>query len=98
MVKKNRIGTFISILIPVLLIIFNVNFIYKITLTVIPGLSIFLPIFLCPIGFLLAILSHIVDKNTGAKIGIILNVVVFLIPFIWMIYYSYNHHALDSLV
>ncbi|KEK21709.1 hypothetical protein [Bacillus gaemokensis] len=85
MVKKIRIGTFISILIPVLLIIFNVNFIYKITLTVSPGLSIFSPVFLCPIGFLLAILSYKVDKNTGAKIGIILNVVVFLIPFIWMI-------------
>ncbi|HDR3890407.1 TPA: hypothetical protein QCO65_004930 [Bacillus cereus] len=85
MIKKNRIGTIISILIPVLLILSIVNVAYKFILTEFFGVSIFLPVFLCPIGFFLAIFSYQVDKNIRAKIGIILNVVVFLIPFIWVI-------------
>ncbi|OFD79327.1 MULTISPECIES: hypothetical protein [Bacillus cereus group] len=85
MIKKKRIGTIISILIPVLLILSIVNVAYKIILTEFFGVSILLPVFLCPIGFILAIFSYQIDKNIGAKIGIILNVVVFLIPFIWVI-------------
>ncbi|MES5896703.1 hypothetical protein [Bacillus cereus group sp. RP43] len=85
MIKNNRIGTIIPILIPVLLILSIVNVAYKIIITEFFGVSILLPVFLCPIGFILAIFSYQVDKNIGAKIGIILNVVVFLIPFIWML-------------
>ncbi|MEK7015999.1 hypothetical protein [Bacillus sp. FSL R9-9410] len=84
MIKKNRIGTIIPILIPVLLILSIVNVAYKIILTEFFGVSILLPVFLCPIGFILAIFSYEVDKNIGAKIGILLNVLVFLIPFIWI--------------
>ncbi|MBM6648963.1 MULTISPECIES: hypothetical protein [Bacillus] len=84
MIKKNRIGTIIPILIPVLLILSIVNVAYKIILTEFVGVSILLPVFLCPIGFILAIFSYVVDKNIGAKIGILLNVLVFLIPFIWI--------------
>ncbi|WP_367735098.1 hypothetical protein [Bacillus nitratireducens] len=79
------IGTIISIIIPVLLILSIVNVAYKIILTEFFGVSILLPVFLCPIGFILAIFSYQIDKNIGAKIGIILNVVVFLISFIWVI-------------
>ncbi|WP_071746658.1 hypothetical protein [Bacillus proteolyticus] len=75
-------GTIISIIVPVLSI---VNVAYKIILTEFFGFSILLPVSLCPIGFILAIFSYQVDKNIGAKIGIILNVVGFLIPFIWVI-------------
>ncbi|MBO1582097.1 hypothetical protein [Bacillus sp. XF8] len=85
MMIKNRVGTIISILIPVLLILFIVNVTNTVIITVFFGVSIFLPILLCPIGLILAVLSYKVDKNTGAKIGIILNVVAFLIPFILMI-------------
>ncbi|MFB5253470.1 hypothetical protein ACE38F_24615 [Bacillus mycoides] len=84
MIKEKRIGTIIPILIPVLLILSIVNVSYKIILTEFFGVSILLPVFLCPIGFILAIFSYEVDKNIGAKIGILLNVLVFLIPFIWM--------------
>ncbi|MFK4306136.1 hypothetical protein ABH957_000806 [Bacillus sp. RC242] len=77
MIKKNRIGTIIPILIPVLLILSIVNVAYKIILTEFVGASILLPVFLCPIGFILAIFSYVVDKNIGAKIGILLNVLVF---------------------
>ncbi|MGE6599965.1 hypothetical protein [Bacillus proteolyticus] len=78
-------GTIISIIVPVLSILSIVNVAYKIVLTEFFGVSILLPVSLCPIGFILAIFSYQVDKNIGAKIGIILNVVVFLIPFIWVI-------------
>ncbi|WP_439876969.1 hypothetical protein ACSLGG_31545 (plasmid) [Bacillus mycoides] len=83
MIKK--IGTIISIIIPILLILSIVNFAYKIILTEFFGVSILLPVFLCPIGFTLAIFSYQVDKNIGAKIRIILNMLVFLIPFIRVI-------------
>ncbi|UNP78417.1 hypothetical protein MN033_09695 [Bacillus nitratireducens] len=84
MILKNRIGTIISIIIPVLSILSIVNVAYKIILTEFFGVSILLPVFLCPIGLILAIFSYQVDKNIGAKIGIILNMLVFLIPFIWL--------------
>ncbi|MGG3522052.1 hypothetical protein ABES33_19545 [Bacillus pseudomycoides] len=85
MLKKSRVTTSISILIPVLLILLIVNFINEIILTVFQGISLVLPLFLCPIGFISAIFSYKVDKNNGAKIGIVLNVLVFLIPFILLI-------------
>lgn len=83
--KKSNINTLISILIPVLLILCMVNVTYRIILTALFGVSIFLPIFLCPIGFILAVLSYEKDKTIGAEIGIILNVFVFLMPFIWIL-------------
>ncbi len=82
---KSGVTTIISISIPVLLILLIVNFINEIILTVFHGISLVLPLFLCPIGFILAIFSYTVDKNNGAKIGIVLNVLVFLIPFILLI-------------
>lgn len=57
MIKNNRIVTIKPILIPVLLILSILNVAYKIILTEFLGVSIFLPIFLCPIGFILAIFS-----------------------------------------
>lgn len=86
--KKSRIATIISILIPVLLVAFIINFIIEFIITVFQGVSIVLPLFLCPIGFLLAICFYETDKNIGVKIGIILNVLVFLIPFIFIIFSS----------
>lgn len=83
--KKININILISILIPVLLILCMVNVTYRIILTALFGVSIFLPIFLCPIGFILAVLSYEKDRTVGAEIGIILNVFVFLIPLIWIL-------------
>lgn len=85
MLEKSRVTTIISISIPVLLILLIVNFINEIILTVFQGSSLILPLFLCPIGFILAIFSYKVDKNNGAKIGVVLNVLVFLVPFILLI-------------
>ncbi|PEY42173.1 hypothetical protein CN354_04640 [Bacillus cereus] len=85
MLENSRITTIISISIPVLLILLIVNFINEIILTVFQGVSLVVPLFLCPIGFILAIFSYTVDKSNGAKIGIVLNVLVFLIPFILLI-------------
>ncbi|MGG5737382.1 hypothetical protein [Bacillus cereus group sp. IBL03679] len=85
MMKKSNINILISSLIPILLILFMVNVTYRIKLTALFGVSIFLPIFLCPLGFILAVLSYERDKTIGAEIGIILNVLVFLIPLIWIL-------------
>ncbi|MCU4831137.1 amino acid carrier protein, partial [Bacillus toyonensis] len=53
-------------------------------LTSLFGASIFSTTFLCVIGCILAVLSYIENKNIWAKIGIMLNVLVFFIPFIWI--------------
>ncbi|WP_370513114.1 hypothetical protein [Bacillus sp. AR2-1] len=83
--NKNRRDTIISILIPVVMILFIVNFIYDIFLNLFFGIAIFLPLFLCPLGSILAISSYKEDENIWAVIGIILNVIVFFVPFIWII-------------
>lgn len=83
--KVNKIGTVISILIPILLTLLIINFVYKIIPTTFQGLPIFLPLFFCPIGIILAFISFKADKNGWSKIGLILNTVLFFTPFIWMI-------------
>ncbi len=84
--KKSSINILVSILIPILLILCFINVKYRIILTALFGASIFLTTFLCTIGFILAVLSYKEDKNIWAKIGIMLNVLVFFIPFIWIIW------------
>jgi len=84
MMKKSSINISISILIPILLMICLINVKYRIILTALFGASIFSTTFLCAIGFILAVLSYIENKNIWAKIGIILNVLVFFIPLIWI--------------
>ncbi|WP_218936622.1 amino acid carrier protein, partial [Bacillus anthracis] len=61
-----------------------INVKYRIILTALFGASIFSTTFLCTIGFILAVLSYIENKNIWAKIGIMLNVLVFFIPIIWI--------------
>ncbi|MDE7553744.1 MULTISPECIES: amino acid carrier protein [Bacillus] len=91
MMKKSSINISISILIPILLMICLINVKYRIILNALFGASIFSTTFLCTIGFILAVLSYIENKNIWAKIGIMLNVLVFFIPFIliflikWMV-------------
>ena len=84
MMKKSSINISISILIPILLMICLINVKYRIIFTTLFGASIFSTTFLCTIGFILAVLSYIENKNIWAKIGIMLNVLVFFIPFIWI--------------
>lgn len=85
MVKVNKLGAMISIFIPILLTLLIVNFVYEMIPTPFQGLPIFLPLFFCPIGILLAFISFKADKNGWSKIGITLNTVLFFTPFIWMI-------------
>ncbi|PEE32450.1 amino acid carrier protein [Bacillus cereus] len=83
--RKININILTSILIPILLILCMINVTYRIKLTALFGVSIFLPIFLCPIGFMLAVLSYERDKTIWAEIGITLNVLVFWLPLIWIL-------------
>lgn len=87
MVKVNKagVGAIISILIPALLTILIINFVYEIIPTVLEGLPIFLPLLFCPIGIILAVLAYKTDKRKLSKVGIVLNAVLFFSPFIWMI-------------
>lgn len=85
LVNVNKVGAVISILIPVLLTLLIINFLYEIIPTIFQGLPIFLPLFFCPLGIILAFISYKADKNRWSKIGIILNAVLFFTPFIWMI-------------
>lgn len=84
-VKVTKIGTIISILLPIVLIFLIINFVFEIIPTIFQGLPIFLPLIFCPVGIILAFNSYKVDKNRWSKTGILLNVVLFFTPFIWMI-------------
>lgn len=81
-----KTGLCISILLPVLLISLIINFVFGIIPTFLQGIPIFLPLFFCPTGVILATLSYKVDKNKWAKIGIVLNSLLFLTPIAWMIF------------
>ncbi|MFJ8265371.1 hypothetical protein [Peribacillus asahii] len=85
MVKFHKLGVFVSILLPVLLIMLIINFVYGIIPTVFQGLPVFLPLIFCPIGIVLALISYRADKNKWSKIGLVSNAVLFFVPFVWMI-------------
>ncbi|MCL6572578.1 MAG: hypothetical protein K6T88_12990 [Bacillus sp. (in: Bacteria)] len=85
MVKTRKVGTAISILIPALLTLLIINFVYEIIPTNFQGIPVFLPMFFCPFGIYLASISYKLDKGIWSKIGIIFNAIVFFTPFVWMI-------------
>ncbi|WP_336769750.1 hypothetical protein [Bacillus bombysepticus] len=83
--KLYKIGLCISILLPVILLSLIINFVTGFIPTFLQGIPIFLPLFLCPIGIILATLAYKVEKNKWAKTGIILNSLLFITPIAWMI-------------
>lgn len=68
MVKGNRIGAVISILISILLTLLIINFVFGIIPTTLEEIPIFLPLLFCPIGIILASISFRQKKIDGQKL------------------------------
>lgn len=67
-------------------LIFIVNFLFDIvTLEKIQGLPIFFPLVFCPFGLFFAIKAHKIQKDVLTFVGIIVNPVLFIFPFVYMI-------------
>ncbi|AVQ37989.1 hypothetical protein C7M56_04555 [Clostridium botulinum] len=75
----------VSLIMSIIVILPILNWLFKIT----PwqkweGLPLFFGIFISPLGLLLGILSVKIQSNKLGKIGVIINTLLFLLPFIYM--------------
>ncbi|MGE7186068.1 hypothetical protein ACQKKK_19490 [Peribacillus sp. NPDC006672] len=73
----------ISILIPTVLTIFIINFLFDIVSLKIQGLPIIMPFVLCPIGAVLGFVGYRMNRDKIALVGIIFNIVLFIFPILY---------------
>ncbi|MBU5299160.1 hypothetical protein KQI45_03575 [Clostridium sporogenes] len=83
--RSATILAIVSLIMSIIVILPILNWLFKIT----PwqkweGLPLFFGIFISPLGFLLGILSIKIQSNKLGKIGVIINTLLFLLPFIYM--------------
>ena len=73
-----------SLYMPVLNIILIINWAFQIIpLNKLQGMPVLFPVFICPFGFAMGILSLILSSNKYGKWGVILNSTLFFVPFIY---------------
>lgn len=83
--KVNKLSVVLSILIPIVLTMLIINFVFELIPTTIQGLPMFLPLIFCPIGIILAYIDFKSEKSGWSRLGLILNSVLFIVPIIWMV-------------
>ncbi|WP_088362915.1 hypothetical protein [Bacillus cereus] len=83
--KVNKLSVVLSILIPIVLTMLIINFVFELIPTTIQGLPMFLPLIFCPIGIILAYIDSKSGKSIWSRLGFILNSVLFFVPIIWMV-------------
>lgn len=76
---------FISALIPTVLSVFIINFLFDIVPLKIQGLPIVLPFALCPIGAIVGFFGYTQNRNKLALFGLIFNGILFIFPVIFNI-------------
>lgn len=83
----SRIGNMlstISICIPMVIFILILNWFFKITpYQKLQGLPLMISIFVCPIAIILGIVSSKISNNRFWKIGVIFNLILFFLPFLY---------------
>ncbi|PGK52169.1 hypothetical protein CN918_30725 [Priestia megaterium] len=70
---------------PVIALALILNFIFNIVPSSLEGLPIFLAPFICAIGIVLAATALKKSKSKSIVVGLVLNIVLALTPWIWMI-------------
>lgn len=79
--KKSNILGIISILIPSILLLLILNFIWGLVpIDKIQGLPVIMPFVLCPIGAIIGFFSYKINRDKVSLIGIAFNVIMFLFP------------------
>ncbi|APH06064.1 hypothetical protein [Bacillus weihaiensis] len=82
----NKILVFLAYFLFFLPFLFIINFLFTIfPIETLQGLPIFFPLIFCSIGLLLSILSYRMKKSVLALLAIIMNALLFLFPFLYMI-------------
>ena len=83
----SAIGNKLSIIsfgIPIVILISILNWFFKITpFQKLEGLPLMITPFICPIGIILGIISIKITPNKLAKYSIILNAILFFLPFLY---------------
>ncbi|WP_273126462.1 hypothetical protein ACNRWW_04315 [Metabacillus sp. HB246100] len=81
----NKILVFLAYFLFFLPFLFIINFLFTIfPIEKLQGLPIFFPLIFCSIGLLLSILSYRMKKSVLALIAIIINGLLLLFPFLYM--------------
>ena len=75
----------ISVLIPTVLAVFIINFLFDIISLDIQGLPIVLPFILCPLGAALGFLGYKMNQDKISLVGIIFNIILFVFPILYNI-------------
>lgn len=82
-VVANVIGS-ISLGISLIIIVLILNWFFKITpYQKLEGMPLLITPFITPIGFIMGVISLKISRNTFGKWGIISNVVLFILPFLY---------------
>lgn len=81
---KKTLGL-ISVLIPTVLAVFIINFLFDIISLNIQGLPIILPFILCPLGVALGFLGYKMNQDKISLVGIIFNIILFVFPILYNI-------------
>lgn len=89
----SAIGNKLSIIsfgIPIVILISILNWFFRITpFQKLEGLPLMIPTFICPLGIILGIISIKITPNKLAKYSIILNVILFFLPFLYWYFGTY---------
>ena len=89
----SAIGNKLSIIsfgIPIVIFISILNWFFQITpFQKLEGLPLMITPFICPIGIILGIISIKIIPNKLAKYSIILNVILFFLPFLYWFFGTY---------
>jgi len=89
----SAIGDKLSIIsfgIPIVILISILNWFFQITpFQKLEGLPLMITPFICPIGIILGIISIKITPNKLAKYSIILNVILFFLPFFYWFFGTY---------
>ncbi|MGG4265885.1 hypothetical protein [Peribacillus simplex] len=80
-----KIPGLISILIPSVLTLLIINFLFDIFSLKIQGMPLVFPFILCPIGAILGFVGHQMRRDKLSLVGIIFNIILFLFPILFNI-------------
>ncbi|MDM5212993.1 hypothetical protein QUF94_16365 [Peribacillus sp. NJ4] len=80
-----KIPGLISILIPSVLTLLIINFLFDIVSLKIQGMPLVFPFILCPIGAILGSVGYKMNRDKLSLVGIIFNIILFLFPILYNI-------------
>ncbi|GAB6254542.1 MULTISPECIES: hypothetical protein [Peribacillus] len=75
----------ISILIPTVLTILIINFLFDIVSLKIQGMPLVFPFLVCPIGAIIGFVGYKMNRNKLPLVGLVFNIILFVFPILYNI-------------